>query len=387
MYVGKLIFAQVMEFAPWHTFRRLVAKYGGDFNVRSFRCLDQFFCMAFAQLTYRESLRDIEACLGAQPAKLYHLGLRGNVTRSNLADANESRDWRIYCDFAHALIRIARRLYAGDPLAVELDNTIYALDSTTIDLCLTMFPWAAFRETKAAVKLHTLLDLRGAIPTFIFISDGKLHDVNVLDILPTEPGAFYVMDRGYLDFKRLHATHLGGSFFVTRAKSNLKYRRVASNPVDRDTGLICDQHIELTVSKSRRDYPERLRRVRYKDPTTGKTLVFLTNHFGIPAASVCALYKSRWQVELFFKWIKQHLRIKRFFGTSENAVKSQVWIAVATYVLVAIIKKRLELDLSLHSMLQILSVTPFEKIPLLHLLTEASPVQITPQLDNQLILL
>ena len=387
MYVGKLIFAQVMEFAPWHTFRRLVAKYGGDFNVRSFRCLDQFFCMAFAQLTYRESLRDIEACLGAQPAKLYHLGLRGNVTRSNLADANESRDWRIYCDFAHALIRIARRLYAGDPLAVELDNTIYALDSTTIDLCLTMFPWAAFRETKAAVKLHTLLDLRGAIPTFIFISDGKLHDVNVLDILPTEPGAFYVMDRGYLDFKRLHATHLGGSFFVTRAKSNLKYRRVASNPVDRDTGLICDQHIELTVSKSRRDYPERLRRVRYKDPTTGKTLVFLTNHFGIPAASVCALYKSRWQVELFFKWIKQYLRIKRFFGTSENAVKSQVWIAVASYVLVAIIKKRLELDLSLHSMLQILSVTPFEKIPLLQLLTEASPVQITPQLDNQLILL
>ena len=387
MYVGKLVFAQVMEFAPWHTFRRLVTKYGGDFNVRSFRCLDQFFCMAFAQLTYRESLRDIEACLGAQPAKLYHLGLRGNVTRSNLADANELRDWRIYCDFAHALIRIARRLYAGDPLAVELDNTIYALDSTTIDLCLTMFPWAAFRETKAAVKLHTLLDLRGAIPTFIFISDGKLHDVNVLDILPTEAGAFYVMDRGYLDFKRLHTMHRGGSFFVTRAKSNLKYQRVASNPVDRDTGLICDQHIELTVSKSRRDYPERLRRVRYKDPTTGKTLVFLTHHFGIPAASVCALYKSRWQVELFFKWIKQHLRIKRFFGTSENAVKSQVWIAVATYVLVAIIKKRLELDLSLHSMLQILSVTPFEKIPLLQLLTEASPVQITPQLDNQLILL
>ena len=304
-----------------------------------------------------------------------------------MADANESRDWRIDCDFAHALIRIARRFYAGDPLAVELDNTIYALDSTTIDLCLTMFPWAAFRETKAAVKLHTLLDLRGAIPTFIFISDGKLHDVNVLDILPTEPGAFYVMDRGYLDFKRLHAMHLGGSFFVTRAKSNLKYRRVASNPVDRDTGLICDQHIELTVSKSRRDYPERLRRVRYKDPTTGKTLVFLTNHFGIPAASVCALYKSRWRVELFFKWIKQHLRIKRFFGTSENAVKSQVWIAVAIYVLVAIIKKRLELDLSLHSMLQILSVTPFEKIPLLQLLTEASPVQITPQFDNQLILL
>ena len=387
MYVGKLVFAQVMEFAPWHTFRRLVTKYGGDFNVRSFRCLDQFFCMAFAQLTYRESLRDIEACLGAQPAKLYHLGLRGNVTRSNLADANELRDWRIYCDFAHALIRIARRLYAGDPLAVELDNTVYALDSTTIDLCLTMFPWAAFRETKAAVKLHTLLDLRGAIPTFIFISDGKLHDVNVLDILPTEPGAFYVMDRGYLDFKRLHAMHLAGSFFVTRAKSNLQCRRVISSPVDRSTGLICDQHIELTIFKSRRDYPERLRRVRFKDPTTGKTLVFLTNHFGIPAATVCALYKSRWQVELFFKWIKQHLRIKRFFGTSENAVKSQVWIAVATYVLVAIIKKRLNLDLSLHSMLQILSVTPFEKAPLLQLLTEASEAKISSDSDSQLIFL
>ncbi len=387
MHAGKLVFAQVMEFAPWYTFRRLVAKYRGNFNVRSFSCLDQFTCMAFAQLTYRESLRDIEACLGAQPAKLYHLGIRGKISRSNLADANETRDWRIHCEFAQALIRIARRLYADESLAVDLDNTVYALDSTTIDLCLSLFPWAPFRETKAAIKLHTLLDLRGAIPAFIFISDGKLHDVNVLDILLPEPGAFYVMDRGYLDFERLHALHQTGSFFVTRAKSNFKCKRIYSSPVDRSTGLICDQQVELTVFYSQRGYPERLRRIRYKDPETGKTLVFLTNHFGIPAASVCALYKSRWQVELFFKWIKQHLRIKRFFGTSENAVKSQVWIAVATYVLVAIVKKQLNLDLSLHSMLQILSVTPFEKIPLLQLLTDAAPMEESAIPGNQLILL
>lgn len=302
MHAGKLVFAQVMEFAPWHTFRRLVAKYRGDFNVRTFICLDQFLCMAFAQLTYRESLRDIEACLGAQPAKLYHLGVRGNVSRSNLADANEARDWRIHCEFAHqALIRIARRLYAEDPLAVDLDNTVYALDSTTIDLCLSLFPWAPFRDTKAAIKLHTLLDLRGAIPAFIFISDGKLHDVNMLDILLPEPGAFYVMGRGYLDFERLYALHQAGSFFVTRAKSNFKCKRIYSSPVDRSTGLICDQQVELTVFCSKQGYPERLRRIRYKDPDTGKTLVFLTNHFGIPALSVCGLYKSRWQVELFFK--------------------------------------------------------------------------------------
>jgi hypothetical protein len=387
MHAGKLVFAQLMEFAPWHTFRRLVAKYRGDFNVRSFNCLDQFLCMAFAQLTYRESLRDIEACLGAQPAKLYHLGVRGKVKRSNLADANETRDWRIHCEFAQALIRIARRLYAGEPLGVDLDDTVYALDSTTIDLCLSLFPWAPFRDTKAAIKLHTLLDLRGAIPAFIFISDGKLHDVNVLDILLPEPGAFYVMDRGYLDFERLHALHQAGSFFVTRAKSNFKCTRIYSSPVDRATGLICDQQIELTVFYSRRGYPERLRRIRYKDPETGKTLVFLTNHFGIPAASVCMLYKSRWQVELFFRWIKQHLRIKRFFGTSENAVKSQVWIAVATYVLVAIVKKQLNLGLSLHAMLQILSVTPFEKIPLPQLLTNMAPMEETIPPNNQMILL
>jgi hypothetical protein len=387
MYAGKLVFAQVMEFAPWHTFRRLVAKYRGDFNVRSFSCLDQFLCMAFAQLTYRESLRDIEACLGAQPAKLYHLGIRGNVSRSALADANEGRDWRIYFDFAQALIRIARRLYINEPLGVELREAVYALDSTTIDLCLSLFPWAPFRQTKAAVKLHTLLDLRGAIPTFIHISDGKLHDVNVLDLLVAEPGAFYVMDRGYLDFERLYKMHQAGSFFVTRAKSNSKFKRLVSRPVDRSTGLICDQSVELTVFYSHQGYPERLRRIRFKDPETAKTLVFLTNNFALPALTIGALYKSRWQVELFFRWIKQHLRIKRFFGTSENAVKSQVWIAVAVYVLVAIIRKRLDLEFSLHSMLQILSVTPFEKVSLIQMLTDMAPAEESPANPNQLILL
>jgi hypothetical protein len=387
MYAGKLVFAQVMEYAPWHTFRRLVTKYHGDFNVRSFSCLDQFLCMAFAQLTYRESLRDIEACLGAQPAKLYHLGIPGNVSRSALADANEGRDWRIYFEFAQALIRAARRLYAKEPLGVELSETVYALDSTTIDLCLSLFPWAPFRQAKAAVKLHTLLDLRGAIPTFIHISDGKLHDVNVLDLLVAEPGAFYVMDRGYLDFERLYTLHQAGSFFVTRAKSNSRFRRLVSRPVDRSTGLICDQSVELTVFYSHQGYPERLRRIRFKDPETAKTLVFLTNHFALPALTIGALYKSRWQVELFFRWIKQHLRIKRFFGTSENAVKSQVWIAVAVYVLVAIIRKRLDLEFSLHSMLQILSVTPFEKVPLFQLLTDMAPAETAPTNPSQLILL
>jgi len=387
MYAGKLVFAQVMECAPWHTFRRLVAKYGADFNVRSFSCLDQFVSMAFAQITYRESLRDIEACLEAHATKAYHLGLRGNFTRSNLADANERCDWRLHCEFAQALIRIARRLYATEPLGLELDNTVYALDSTTIDLCLTLFPWAPFRSTKAAIKLHTLLDLRGNIPSFIHISDGKLHDVNVLDLLIPEAGAFYVMDRGYLDFARLYRLHQSGGFFVTRAKRNMNFRRERSAPIDRSAGLICDQRVMLNNYYAVHGYPGLLRRVRYKDPITEKSLVFLTNHFGIPALSVCALYKSRWQVELFFKWIKQHLRIKRFFGTSENAVKSQVWIAVATYVLVAIVRKRLKLDLSLHTMLQVLSVTPFEKIPLIQLFSD---IQENPEMTNaanQLILL
>ena len=384
MYVGKLVFAQVMEFAPWHTFRRLVKKYRGDFNVRSFSCLDQFLCMAFAQLTYRESLRDIQACLRAQSSKLYHLGVRGNVSRSALADANEARDWCIYYEFAQALIVITRQLYADEPLSVDLANTVYALDSTTIDLCLSLFPWAPFRQTKAAIKLHTLLDLRGGIPSFIHISDGKLHDVNVLDILTLEPGAFYVMDRGYLDFERLFRLHQAGSFFVTRAKWNMDARRVYSSPTDRATGIICDQTIALNGFYSRQHYPEHLRRIRFKDLESDKTLVFLTNHTALPALTICALYKSRWSVELFFRWIKQHLRIKRFFGTSENAVKTQVWIAVATYVLVAIVRKRLKLDLSLHSMLQILSVTPFETVSLLQLLTDAAGNTDTDVTDKQL---
>lgn len=369
MHVGKLIFAQVMEFAPWHTFRRLVSKYRGDFNVRTFSCLDQFLCMAFAQLTYRESLRDIEACLRAQPSKLYHLGLRGQVSRNTLAHANELRDWRIYCEFAQALIRIARRLYANESLSVDLSETVYALDSTTIDLCLSLFPWARFRNTRAAIKLHTLLDLRGGIPTFIHVSDGKLHDVNVLDVLITEPGAFYVMDRGYLAFDRLYSLHHAGSFFVTRTKSNTQLKRLYSRPVDRATGLICDQIVEFTVFYSQKDYPERLRRIRYRD-SEGRPYVFLTNHMTLPAITICDLYRLRWQVELFFKWIKQHLRIKRFFGTSDNAVKTQVWIAVSVYVLIAIIRKQFQLPLSLHEMLQILSVTPFENVPLFQLLTE-----------------
>jgi Domain of unknown function (DUF4372)/Transposase DDE domain len=387
MYAGKLVFSQVMECAPWHTFRRLVAKYRPDFNVRTFTCLDQFLSMAFAQITYRESLRDIEACLEAHATKAYHLGLRGHFTRSNLADANERCDWRLHCEFAQALIRIARRLYATEPLGLELDNTVYALDSTTIDLCLTLFPWAPFRSTKAAIKLHTLLDLRGAIPSFIHISDGKWHDVKVLDLLLPEAGAFYVMDRGYLDFARLYGLHQSGGFFVTRAKRNMNFQRVHASPIDRSTGLICDQSVTLNNFYAAQDYPGQLRRVRYKDPVTHKSLVFLTNHFGIPALSVCALYKSRWHVELFFKWIKQHLRIKRFFGTSENAVKSQVWIAVATYVLVAIVRKRLKLDLSLHAMLQVLSVTPFEKIPLIQLFSDIEKDPNKTRDPNQLKLL
>ena len=384
---GKLVFAQLTQHLPLTTFRRCVAKYSGEHKVKSFSCLDQYLCMAFAQLTFRESLRDIEACLEAHATKAYHLGLRGNFTRSNLADANERCDWRLHCEFAQALIRIARRRYATEPLGLELNNTVYALDSTTIDLCLTLFPWAPFRSTKAAIKLHTLLDLRGNIPSFIHISDGTWHDVNVLDLLIPEAGAFYVMDRGYLDFARLYGLHHSGGFFVTRARSNMNFQRVHSTPIDRSTGLICDQRIVLNNSYAAQDYPGQLRRVRYKDPETDKSLAFLTNHFGIPALSVCALYKSRWQVELFFKWIKQHLRIKRFFGTSENAVKSQVWIAVATYVLVAIVRKRLRLDLSLHTMLQVLSVTPFEKIPLIQLFSDTEETLNMTREDNQLILL
>ena len=364
MNAGKTLFAQLMDFLPWSTFNRYVARYGGDKGVRTLTCAEQFRVMAFAQLTYRESLRDIEVSLSAQASKLYHMGFREPVRRSTLADANESRDWRIYADFAARLIIQARALYASEDLGLELSNTVYALDSTTIDLCLSVFPWAHFRTTKAAVKMHTLLDLRGSIPSFIHVSDGKLHDVHALDLLTPEAGAIYVMDRGYVDFARLHRLHLAGAFFVTRAKSNLKAHRVYSAPTDRDTGILCDQTIALEGFYSKQDYPTHLRRVRFKDPETGKTLVFLTNQMSLPAATICALYKSRWQVELFFKWIKQHLRIKQFFGTSENAVKTQIWIAVSVYVLVAIVRKKLNIDASLYTLLQVLSLTLFEKMPL-----------------------
>ncbi len=370
MNLGKLVFAQITQHFPLTTFRRCVARYGGEHKVKSFSCLDQYLCMAFAQLTYRESLRDIEACLRAQESKLYHMGIHSWISRSTLADANEVRDWRIYADLAQSLIGIARRLYADEPFGVDLKETVYALDASTIDLCLSVFPWAPFRSTKAAIKLHTLLDLRGNIPTFLHISDGKLHDVNVLDLLVPEPGAFYVMDRGYIDFERLHRLHAAGSFFVTRAKTNLKAQRRYSHPVDRSTGLICDQTIVLTGYYSRQDFDTPLRRIKFKDPKTGKRLVFLTNNFALPAITIAELYRCRWQVELFFKWIKQHLRIKVFFGTSENAVKTQIWIAVSVYVLVAIVKKRLNLSASLYEMLQILSLTMFERIPLDQLLNK-----------------
>jgi hypothetical protein len=383
---SKLVFAQLMQHLPLTTFRRCVARYQGEFKVQSFSCLNQFLCMTFAQLTYRESLRDIEVCLRAQRSKLYHFGIRSTVARNTLAHANAVRDWRIYADFAQSLIGIARRLYVQEPFGVELQETVYALDTTTIDLCLSVFPWAPFRLAKAAVKLHTLLDLRGNIPTFIHISDGKMHEVNILDQLLPEPGAFYIMDRGFLDFERLYRFHQAGSFFVTRGKSNLKVQRRYSHPVDRKTGLVCDQSIVLTGFYSRRGFEAPLRRIRFKDPETAKTLVFLTNNFVLPAFTITELYRCRWQVELFFKWIKQHLRIKVFFGTSENAVKSQIWIAVSAYVLVAIVKKRLNLSASLYEILQILSLTMFEKIPLDQLLAQTAVGEnyLTP--DNQLLL-
>jgi hypothetical protein len=361
MYVGKTLFAQVMEFVPWTSFARIVQRYSGNAGVRTLSCAEQFRAMAFAQLTWRESLRDIEASLSANASKLYAMGFRSAVKRSTLADANESRDWRIWSDLATVLIRRARKLYANESLGVELNNTVYALDSSTIDLCLSVFDWAPFRSTKAAVKLHTLLDLRGSIPAFIHVSHGKLHDVNVLGILPVEAGAFYVMDRGYVDFERLYAMHQVGAFFVTRAKAGMDARRVYSHAANRTSGVICDQRVMLNGFYSAKNYPEHLRRIRFKDPESGKTLVFLTNNTSLPALTIAALYKSRWQVELFFKWIKQHLRIKRFLGTSENAVKTQIWCAVATYVLIAIVKKELQLDASLYTCLQILSVSVFEK--------------------------
>jgi len=361
MNIGKTLFAQIMEFVPWTSFERIVRRYGGNAGVRRLTCAEQFRAMAFAQITWRESLRDIEASLSANASKLYAMGFRSAVKRSTLADANESRDWRIWTDLAAVLIRRARKLYANDVLSVDLDNTVYALDSSTIDLCLSLFEWAPFRTTKAAIKLHTLLDMRGAIPSFIHISDGKLHDVNVLDMLRFEAGAIYVMDRAYVDFGRLYALHQSAAFFVTRAKSSMGFRRVYSTPTKRDTGVICDQRVMLTGYYSAQKYPEHLRRIRFKDPESGKTLIFLTNNTALPALTIAALYKGRWQVELFFKWIKQHLRIKKFLGNSENAVKTQIWCAVSTYVLIAIVKKQLQLDASLYTFLQILSVSVFEK--------------------------
>ena len=386
MRTGKFVFAQLMEYLPWKRFQRLVIKYQGDLYVKHFSCSNQFLCMAFAQLTYRESLRDIEACLRAHSAKLYHLGIRGCVSRSTLADANEARDWRIYAEFAQSLIASARPLYANDPLELELANTAYALDATLIELCLSMFPWARYQSTQAAVKLHTLLDLRGNIPSFLYISDGKFNDVTVLDQLLPEPGAFYVMDRGFIDYARLHRFHQGGAFFVVRARSNLKAKRRYSHAVDRSTGLRCDQTVLLSGFYAHKDFPAPLRRVRIKDRDTGKSLVLLTNNFGLPALSITTLYRCRWQIELFFKWIKQHLRIKAFFGTSENAVKTQIWIAVSVYVLVAIVKKRFKLEASLYELLQILSLTLFERDPIDQILTLAPAQPNTLDHANQLTL-
>ncbi len=370
MYTGRFVFSQVMEFLPMYEFHKCVKRYNGDYRAR-FSCLDQYMCMAFAQLTYRESLRDIEACLRSMQSKLYHMGIRGKVARSTLADANEMRDWRIYADFCHVLIGMARTLYRDEAFSIELEQMAYALDSTTIDLCLSLFPWARFRKQKGAVKMHTLIDLKCSIPTFIEITDGKVHDVNILDALIPEPGSFYVMDRGYLDFRRLYALSQFFAFFVVRAKRNMTARRLYSHPIDKATGLRCDQTIVLTGVKTSTLYPEKLRKIRYVDEETDKDFVFLTNNFLLPALSIAMLYKSRWQVELFFKWIKQHLRIKSFYGTSENAVKTQIWIAVSVYILIAIIKKRLHLDLSPYTILQILSVTLFEKTPLIQLLTDS----------------
>ena len=369
MYQGQTVFSQVLSFLSHKKFHQCVNRYGGNYRLRSFTCYDQLLCMAFAQLTYRESLRDIECCLRAVREKLYHMGIRGKVSRSTLADANENRDWRIYSDFAQILIHEARGLYVDDDFGLELKETVYALDSSTIDLCLSVFPWARFRKTKAAVKLHTLLDLRGDIPTFIWITDGKVHDVNVLDHLIPEPGAIYIMDRAYLDFQRLYQMHQNSAIFVTRSKTNAGLRRIYSHKVDKNTGVKYDQTVILTGFYSKKDYPEKLRRIKYFDVEKGRSFVFLTNQFTLPPLTIAELYRHRWRVEIFFKWIKQHLRIKSFYGTSENAVKTQIWIAISTYVLVAIMKKRLKIHSSLYTILQILSISLFEKTPILQALT------------------
>ena len=369
MNAGQSIFSQLVDFLPAYEFRQCVARYKGDYKLKSFSCWDQFLCMAFAQLTYRESLRDIEACLRANQTKLYHMGIRGRVSRNTLANANSVRDWRIYADFAHLLIRQARALYRDDEFSLALQQTVYALDATTIDLCLSLFPWAYFRKRKGAVKLHTLLDLRGNIPTVIIITHGLIHEVNILDQLTFEAGAFYLMDRAYLDFPRLHRLHLASAFFITRARKRFDCQRLYSAPVDRTTGIMCDQIVTLTNPVPRAGYPDKLRRIRYFDPQQERRLIFLTNNFTLPPLTVAQLYRSRWQVELFFKWIKQHLRIKKFYGTSANALKTQIWIAISVYVLVAIVKKQLKLEGSLYRILQILSVSLFEKTPILEALS------------------
>jgi len=386
MFSGQLIFAQLMEFLPRHEFNACVRRYRGDRRTRGFSCRDQFLCLAFGQLTFRESLRDIQTCLRAVGPKLYHAGLRGRISRSTLADANRAHDWRIYADFAQVLIRQARELHAHEPLSVELEQTVYALGSTTIDLCLSLFPWAPFRRHKAAIKLHTLLDLRGNIPSFVHVSHGKMHDVTALDQLPIEAGAFYVMDRGYVDFRRLYRFTQGGAFFVTRSKKNLDCTRRTRREIDATTGLRSDQTIVLAGLKSSRLYPDPLRRIAFYDAETERRFVFLTNNFTLPALSVAQLYKCRWQVELFFKWIKQHLRIKAFYGTSDNAVKTQVWVAISVYVLVAIVKKQLRIDRSLYEILQILSVTLFEKAPIFQPLSELTPPNPDSPSHNQLVL-
>lgn len=384
---GKTIFAQLIDFIPSsHEFRRCVKRYQGNYKIKSFSCWDQFLTMAFAQLTYRESLRDIEACLRAAPAKLYHMGIRSQISRNTLAHANQVRDWRIYADFAHALIRVARSLYRDEPFGVELDQTVYALDATTIDLCLSLFPWAQFRRHKSAVKLHTLLDLRGSIPTVVIVTGAQIHEVNILDQLFWEAGSIYLMDRAYLDFRRLYRLHQSGAFFVTRAKKRFDCQRLFSQPVDKTTGLRCDQIVSLNNPVPKRGYPERLRRTHYYDASSQKRLVFLTNNFLLPPLTVAKLYQCRWQVELFFRWIKQHLRIKAFYGTSKNAVTTQVWIAISVYVLVAIVRKSLNLKRSLHSILQILSVSLFEKIPILQALSAPECDEINHESSNQLIL-
>lgn len=386
MNLGRTVFSQLMSLLPLHTFRRCVQRYRGDYKVQSFSCFDQFLVMAFAQLTFRESLRDIESCLRAMSGKLYHMGMGTSVSRSTLADANETRDWRIFADFAHVLIAKARKLYCQDEFGLELDETVYALDSTTIDLCLALFPWAHFRRSKGAIKLHTLLDVRGSIPSFIHITDGKVHDVNVLDVLVPEPGSFYVMDRGYLDFARLYILAQGLAFFVIRSKENLQFRRLYSHPIDKSTGLRCDQTIRLSGPLTSQLYPEKLRRVRFFDAVHQKGFTFLTNNFRLPALTITQLYKSRWHVELFFKWIKQHLRIKAFFGTNPNAVKTQVWTAISVYVLVAILKRELKVERSLYEILQILSLTLFEKTPVFQAITLAKVPNSETNAPNQLTL-